>query len=119
MTKEEWKKKIIAECEEAGTYKTFFNSVIETLAGILETRDKAQQQFIDSGGEATREHTNRGGSTNVVKNPALVIVMESNSQALQYWRELGLTPSSLRKMNDEALKEKKKSTLEEVLKELV
>lgn len=118
MNKEDWKKKIISECEEAGTYKTFFNSVIETLAGILETRDAAQEQFVASGGEATREHTNKGGNTNVVKNPALVIVMESNSQALQYWKELGLTPSSLRKMNEEAMKEKKKSALEEVLKEL-
>jgi hypothetical protein len=32
--------------------------------------------------------------------------MELNAQALAYWRDLGLTPAGLRKLNADAVKEK-------------
>lgn len=92
--------------------------MIDTLAGILETRDKAQKQFDDSGGAAVVEHTNKGGATNIMKNPALTIIMDCNAQALQYWRDLGLTPSGLKKINEQAMQKPKKSLLAEALKDL-
>lgn len=116
MTRAAWKKKIKAAAETAGTYRPFFDSVIDTLAGILEMRDVAQEQFDESGGEVVVEHTNKGGATNAAKNPALVIVMDCNAQALQYWRELGLTPSGLKKINEQAMQKPKKSALAEALK---
>ena len=42
MTKQRWKNKIKKAAQAAGTYQPYFDTVIETLAGILETRDKAQ-----------------------------------------------------------------------------
>jgi hypothetical protein len=40
-----------------------------------------------------------------------------NTQALAYWRDMGLTPAGLKKLNDAALKAAKKGTpLEEALK---
>ena len=42
----------------------------------------------------------------MIKNPALVLWDDLNKSALAYWRDLGLTPAGLKKLNDDALKEK-------------
>ena len=49
MKKEEWQKIIRSACEDAGTYRTFFDPVIDSLAGIMDRRDNAQEKFIASG----------------------------------------------------------------------
>ena len=103
MKKSTWKNKIKKACIEAGTYQIYFDSIIDTLAGILEIRDKAQEKFEQSGGNPVVMHTNKGGATNMIKNPALVAIMDCNSQALAYWRDLGLTPAGLRRLGDKGL----------------
>lgn len=109
MKKAEWRKKIKKSCEEAGSYRPFFDSVIDTLAGIMETRDNAQEKFDASGGQTIVKHTNKAGATNIVKNPALVVVMDCNAQALAYWRDLGLTPAGLKRLNENAMKDPEKN----------
>lgn len=116
-TKAEWKTKIITACQEAGTYQPFFDDVINTLAAIMEIRDSAVEQYEKSGGNPVVAHTNKGGHTNIVKNPALAIINEQNQQALAYWRDLGLTPSGFKKLNGEAVKPKE-TTFEDVLANL-
>lgn len=118
MKKNSWKKKIKESCEAAGTYQPFFDSVIDTLAGIMETRDLAAERFEEMGGSPVVKHTNKGGATNIVKHPALVVLMDCNAQALAYWRDLGLTPAGLKRIDENAVKPKKKSFLAEVIKEL-
>lgn len=119
MKKETWKKRIKAACEQAGTYRESFESVIDTLATILEVRDEAVNQYALSGGNPVVVHVNKGGFSNVVKNPALTIITEMNQQALTYWRELGLTPKSLRAIDQRALKSsQRKNTLGDALKDL-
>lgn len=120
MRKQTWKNRIKDACIEAKTYRECFDAVIDTLAGILELRDDAQIKFEEAGGKTVVEHTNKGGATNTVKNPALVVMMECNAQALQYWRDLGLTPAGLKRINEQALKEdgRKETVLEEALKSL-
>ncbi len=120
MTKSKWKAAIEQACKQAGTYRPEFEHVIDSLAGIMETRDKAQTAYKKTGSKPIVEHTNKGGATNTVKNPALVVVMDLNTQALAYWRDLGLTPAGLKRLNEGALKpaEKKGSALEEALKGL-
>lgn len=103
MTKTRWKNKIKKACEAAGTYQSFYDSMIDTLASIMETRDEAQREYEESGKTPIVEHTNRGGATNIVKNPALVVIMECNTQALAYWRDLGLTPAGLKRLGDKGL----------------
>ena len=61
------------------------------------------------------EYTNSHGATNSAKNPALMLWDELNKSALAYWRDLGLTPAGLKKIDDTALQTKKKSTIAEVL----
>lgn len=117
LKKKSWKSRIKKACEEAGTYRPFFDSAIDTLATIMENRDKAQEYYERSGSEPVVFYTNKANERNLVKNPILVMVSDLNTQALTYWRDLGLTPAGLKKINDEELK-KKRSGMGELLKGL-
>ena len=115
MTKATWKKKIEESCKEAGTYEPWYDHVIDTLAGILENRDRAQKQFKAMKCQPIVQHTNKGGATNLVKNPALVIITEMNSQALLFWRELGLTAKAYEAMQKSGGVKKKEASFEDIL----
>ena len=91
-------------CRDAGTYRAYFDSVIDTLAETMEMRDDARSKYYASGGNSVVSHTNQGGNTNIVKNPMLVVIDDLNKTALSYWRDLGLTPAGLKRINDTALK---------------
>lgn len=106
MEQRKWKNKIKKACREAGTYQPYFDHVIDTLAAILEKRDEAEAQYIKLGSKPVVQYTNKGGATNPSKNPCLVLWDELNKSALAYWRDLGLTPAGLKKLNEDGLKEK-------------
>lgn len=118
MSKDEWKRRIKKECKKAGTYQKYFDSVIETLAKVLEDRDRADEQFALSGSAPTVMHTNKGGQTNIVKNPILVIRTELNTQAICLWKELGLTPKGLRSLTAEVVQKENDASLEKLLSNL-
>lgn len=119
MTKAEWREQIVQACKDAGTYRPYFDPVIDTLAETMEMRDDARQKFYDSGGQTIVAHTNKGGATNIVKNPALVVVDDLNKTALAYWRDLGLTPAGLKRIDEGAMKRSKnKASFGDVLKDL-
>lgn len=118
MDREHWKDKIETECRAAGTYRDFFDSVIDTLAGIMETRDNAQEKFDESGGDTVITYTNKNGVTNTVKNPALMVLMDCNTQALSYWRDLGLTPAGYKKLNADVVREET-TTFDDILGKLM
>lgn len=109
MRKSAWLKRITEATRQAGTYKPYFDAAMETLAAILEKRDEAEALYKKGGSIPVIEHTNKGGSTNMEQNPALRLINDLNRDALQYWRELGLTPSGLNKINANAVKEKDES----------
>ena len=111
MVKTEWVKKIKKACTDAGTYRPYFNLLIEELAQILEIRDIAQEQFAENGNTPVIEHTNKAGHTNLVRNPALTAITEQNQLAITYWRDLGLTPKGYKDVQDivEAKKPEKKT----------
>ena len=113
-----WKKKIIQAAKDAGTYRDFFLPPIETLAQILEKRDIAQEAFEAEGSELIVSHTNKGGATNTEQNPLIRLINDLNRDALAYWRDLGLTPAGLKRIDEAAMKPKKKSALAEALKDL-
>lgn len=117
MTRLRWRNVIRKATKEAGTYQPFFDHVIDTLAGILEKRDLAQETFEKSGGAILVRHHTKTGAVNLEQNPALRLVNDLNRDALAYWRDLGLTPAGLKKINENALTVKR-STLGEVLASL-
>ena len=110
-----WKKKIRAACEEAGTYRPFFDLVIDTLAGMLERRDLAIAEFEDDGCNVLVTHVNQAGESNLTQNPALRLINDLNRDALQYWRDLGLTPAGLRRISEERMKKVATKKTESVL----
>lgn len=104
---------------EVGTYKPQFDKVINNLAKIYEDMDTAREQFEKSGGSLIVKHTNKNGSTNLVKNPYYLIIEGLQANILQYSRELGLTPMGLKKINEKEMSGKKKvSKLDSVLESL-
>lgn len=116
MKKATWKRRIKQACEEAGTYRPFFDLTIASLAEILEIRDRAMEQYQASGGNPVITHTNKAKEKNIVKNPTLAMYNDLNSTALAYWRDLGLTPAGLKRISEDAMKIKKKSALADLLK---
>lgn len=115
MTKKKWKDLILGQMTALHVQNDAYNSAVETLASILEQRDKTAKEFKDSGGKSVIEYTNKGGSTNMTKNPLLVLWDDLNKSALAYWRELGLTPSSYKKMTGGAAKDEPVSGLAKAL----
>lgn len=115
MKKATWKAKIKAATEEAGTYRPYFDHIIDTLAGIMELRDDAQKRFEASGGATVVLQINVKGNEYLAKNPALVVIDDMNKTALQYWRDLGLTPAGLKRIDEQAMKGHKKNELAEAL----
>lgn len=117
MRKNSWKKKVVEQCRAVGTYKDAFLPVIETLACTLELRDGVYDAFRADGSRAAVLYTNKAGAENLVKNPLLVQLDELNKSALAYWRDLGLTPAGLKKLDEKAMQAKPRPGVEKVLME--
>lgn len=106
-------------CQAVGTYRPAFDPVIDTLASILEKRDAVQEEYEDSGQPLIVEHTNKGGGVNLEQNPAIRLVNDLNRDALAFWRDLGLTPAGLKRIDENGMKQKKqRKGFEELLGEL-
>lgn len=105
MSKTKWKNLIKKQLTALGLQNDAYGSTVESLAAILEQRDKTFKEFQQNGGKSVIEYTNKGGSTNMTKNPLLVLWDDLNKTALAYWRELGLTPSSYKKLTGTGAKQ--------------
>ncbi|MBR6351576.1 MAG: P27 family phage terminase small subunit [Firmicutes bacterium] len=106
MNKAEWLRKIKKAVRAVGTYQASFDAPMDTLAGILERRDKAVADFEASGSVMVYPVTNTQGETVLKQNPLLKTVNELNRDALAYWRDLGLTPAGLKRINDTVVQKK-------------
>lgn len=119
MNKTEWKEYIKQQTEAVRTYREEFTPTIDALAEILEQRDRTYQQYVDEGSQAVVIHVQDRGAENTKKNPLLQVWMDLNSQALTYWRDLGLTPAGLKRLNDGALKvDEQKRSFGDILSEM-
>ena len=118
MTSKQWEKLIKKQLSALGQEEKAYDSVVSTLADVLAQRDAVYEQYKEEGCVPVLEHTNNRGSSNVVKNPLVVLWDDLNKSALAYWRELGLTPTSYKKMTGDAPKKEKPQGLVEVLSKL-
>lgn len=116
MKKADWRREIIKKCESIGTFRTEFLPVINSLADILEERDRVRSLYRAEGANPRVEKTSDRGAVNYAKNPLLSTWEDLEKDALAYWRDLGLTPAGLKALDKEAMKPKKKNTLAELLK---
>ena len=115
MTAVQWKRLVKKQMAELGNEEKAYDSVISTLADILEQRDAVYKQYRDEGCHPVREYTNKGGATNITKNPLLVLWDDLNKSALAYWRELGMTHSSYKNRNGHGRKKERPGGLEQAL----
>ena len=106
----DWKKEIIKQTKEVGTYRKSFDVAISNLADLLTTRDKAKEQWINDGAAPTVVLTNRSVST----HPALKLVMDCEAAALPYLKELGLTASSYTKIKGDIKEAPKECVLDDL-----
>mgnify|MGYP003321015565 CR=1 FL=1 len=115
MKKADWRREIIKKCETVGTFRNEFLPAINTLADILEERDRVRKQYIKEGSQPLIEKTSDRGAVNKTKNPLLSTWQDLNRDALSYWRDLGLTPAGLKTLDKDAMKPKAKSALSGLL----
>lgn len=117
-TEQSYKLSIIKRMKAIGTYRPEFIPTIERLAALYCQRDLIEKQFAASGGNPVIVHTNKAGASNPTKNPFLTARDEVYNQLLSHERELGLTPSALKKMNESALRPAQVSGFAAVLEAL-
>ena len=110
-----YEKDIIQKMTAIGTYRPEFQHAIDGLARALLDRDRTQELFDKSGGQIMIKHTNKAGATNAIKNPFYLALETLRQDIIIYSRELGLTPSSLKRINESSMKQTKRSKLAEAL----
>lgn len=113
-----YKKDIIKKMKAVGTYNKSFEHSINVLAKTLAEYEEAIELHERTGGNILVKHTNKNGSTNVVKHPLFQAIEKMRDDILSYSRELGLTPAGLRRIKDDVGDDQPKSTLAKVLSEL-
>jgi phage terminase small subunit len=109
---------IIEKMKFVGTYNDSFEHTINVLAKVLHDYDDAIKLFNKANGNIVMKHTNKNGSTNIVKNPLYQAIEKLRDDVVSYSRELGLTPAGLKKINQDGANVNKKSNLLRVLDEL-
>lgn len=118
MTSKSWITEIKKQMTLKGVETAGFGNVIQTLAELLEQRDKLFKQYQDEGSEVMVLYISDRGQENMIINPLLKEWQNMNRDALVYWRELGLTPAGLKKLNDDSMKPAEQSPLDKVLANL-
>ena len=111
-------KEIKRKMRAVGTYNISFSYTIEVLAKVLVDYQTTVETFEKTGGHIVIKHTNKNGSTNIVKNPLYLVLEKLRDDIMTYSRELGLTPAGLKRINQDGNKPEKKSNLEMILSEL-
>ena len=107
---EQYTDSIVRRMKAVGTYRKEFSPTIDRLAALYVQRERIETQFRESGENAVILHTNKAGATNAAKNPFLTARDEVYTQLLSHERELGLTPSGLKKLNEAELHPKKQGS---------
>lgn len=102
-TEKGFREKIREACKNVGTYKEEFEPVIGRLAEMYVRMQRTRAEFLRSGGQTIVKYTNKAGASNPIKNPLLAELDFLHKTALDMERELGLTPASLRKINEAAM----------------
>jgi len=120
MTSKKWITQIKKKMAVVGVKFEGFENVVKTLAEILEERDRVYEQYQDEGSQPMVEYVSDRGGRNMIVNPLLKEWQQMNRDALVYWKELGLTPAGLKKLNEEAVNaaQDKRSALDKVLSNL-
>ena len=97
---------IEAKMRAAGTYRPDFEMAVKQLAVLLRDQELARKEYRDGGSKPPVEREGKFGAYDV-KNPLLGIMETQTTQISNLLDKLGLTPSGLKKINDEMKKKRK------------
>ena len=86
-----------------GIYREEFEWEIEMLAELFIRREQTKEAFRKSGGAAIIKQTNKGGNSYAVKNPLLAEIDFVEKRIIELAREMGMTPSAVKKLNEAAI----------------
>src|SRR3954468_8364368 len=96
-----------------GVYKPEFDNAISIYSGLIEQYQALEKEFKKSKFTVVEK---TGYSDNAKKSPMVATLESLRKDILSYSNALGLTPSGLKKINDEMNQQKKKvSKLESAL----
>ncbi len=118
MDEQRYRRDIVRKMKVLGVYNKSFDHAIKVLAKILRDYDATTDKFNATGGNIVVSHTNKNGSTNLVKNPFYLAIEKQRDDIIAYSRELGLTPAGLKRINSEGPRPAVQSTLDKVLSDL-
>lgn len=89
-----------------GIYREEFEWEIQMLAELFIRREQTKEQFRKSGGAVIIKQTNKGGNSYAVKNPLLTEIDFVEKRIIELAKELGLTPTAIKKINEAAIGKK-------------
>jgi P27 family predicted phage terminase small subunit len=98
--------------EQLGVYKPEFDTTIEIYCGLIEQYRTLEKEFKKSKFNVVEK---TGYSDNAKKSPMVATLENLRKDILQYSNALGLTPSGLKKINDNMQPQQKQSKLEMAL----
>lgn len=102
--------------ESLGTYKPEFDRVIGIYAQLYIEYIVIGDTWRRTGYKVIENYTNKGGNTNKQQSPIYKALQKVREDMHYYETCLGLTPASLKKINDKAIDKKESGKLEELLR---
>ena len=90
------------KCASLGVWRDEFSAAARRLARIYAHIDQIESLTESESFEYLTSHTNKNGSTNLIKNPLLGQLDNLYDQALTLERELGLTSAALKRIKNES-----------------
>ena len=90
------------KCTSLGVWRAEFSAAARRLARIYAHIDQIESLTESESFEYLTSHTNKNGSTNLIKNPILGQLDNLYDQALTLERELGLTSAALKRIKNES-----------------
>lgn len=118
MTAKKWKDRLTKQLIIDGSLIASFETTLTILCEVLEERDHVYKAYLEDGQRPTIIFTTDRGAENPKPNPLLRQWQELNTTALQYLRDLGLTPAGLRKLQGQLQTQKPQpDALEDFMKE--
>ena len=106
----------VTDMKNLGVYKDEFIPVITRYAELRVQYIVIMGKWYATGCEITEDYTNKAGATNARKTALYQAVENLRHELADHESMLGLTPQSLKKINDKNFQTSKKSSLAEALK---
>ena len=103
-------KKTITNMQVIGTFRPQFETNIRTYSEMRFELELMTREFYRNKRKRTEEYTNKSGAKNIRKTAEYLALEKLRDDVNKRENELGLTPSGLKKINDEMKNNNKKKS---------